>query len=69
VAPQLSRGWQYNYSTKTRPEGRADEQSFFSSVWCVTLDGQGKKLLLMFLQQNYANVKASLIMISFSDCL
>ncbi len=27
VGPQLSGGWQYNYSTKTRQAGRANEQS------------------------------------------
>jgi len=32
VAPQLSSGWQHNYSTKTRPAGHADEQSMYSLV-------------------------------------
>jgi len=27
VAPQQSIGWQLNYSTKTRPAGRANQQS------------------------------------------
>ncbi len=30
VAPQLSSGWQHNYSTKTRQAGHADEQSMYS---------------------------------------
>jgi hypothetical protein len=30
MAPQLSGGWQHNYSTKTRQVGRANEQSIFS---------------------------------------
>jgi hypothetical protein len=30
VAPQLSSGWQHNYSTKTRQAGRANEQSMYS---------------------------------------
>jgi len=30
VAPQLSSGWRHNYSTKTRQEGRANEQSMYS---------------------------------------
>ncbi len=30
VAPQLSSGWWHNYSTKTRQEGRANEQSMYS---------------------------------------
>jgi hypothetical protein len=29
VAPQLSSGWQNNYSTKTRQAGRANEQSLY----------------------------------------
>ncbi len=36
VAPQLSRGWQHNYSMKVRQAGRTDEQSMYSpmSVTC-----------------------------------
>ncbi len=30
VAPQLTSGWQHNYSTKTRQAGRANEQSMYS---------------------------------------
>jgi hypothetical protein len=30
VVPQLSSGWQHNYSTKTRQAGRAYEQSMYS---------------------------------------
>ncbi len=30
VAPQLSSGWQHNYSTKTRQTGCANEQSMYS---------------------------------------
>jgi len=30
VAPQLSSGWQHNYSTKTRQAGHANEQSMYS---------------------------------------
>jgi hypothetical protein len=30
VAPQLSRGWRHNYSTKTRQAGPANEQSMYS---------------------------------------
>jgi hypothetical protein len=33
VAPQLSSGWQHNYSTKTRQVGRANEQSMYSLVY------------------------------------
>jgi hypothetical protein len=29
VAPQLSGGWQHNYSTKTREASHANEQSFY----------------------------------------
>ncbi len=32
VAPQLSRGWQRNYSTKTRKVGLANEQSMYSLI-------------------------------------
>ena len=38
VAPQLSCGWQHNYSTKTRQVGRANEQSnIFSYVNDLTI--------------------------------
>jgi hypothetical protein len=30
VVPQLNGGWQYNYSTKARQGGRANEQSIYS---------------------------------------
>ncbi len=30
VVPQLSRGWQHNYSTETRQAGCANEQSMYS---------------------------------------
>ncbi len=30
VVPQLSGGWQHNYSTKTRQPGRANGQSMYS---------------------------------------
>ncbi len=30
MVPQLSRGWQHNYSTKTKQAGRANEQSMHS---------------------------------------
>ncbi len=30
VAPQLSSGWQHNYSTKTRQAGWANKQSMYS---------------------------------------
>jgi len=30
VVPQLSSGWQHNYSTKTRPAGQANEQPMYS---------------------------------------
>jgi hypothetical protein len=53
VAPQLSSGWQHNYSTKTRLAGRANEQSmYFSYVYgfvskmFITLEElQGQTLL------------------------
>jgi len=32
VAPQLSRGWQHNHSSKTRQAGWANEQFVFSYV-------------------------------------
>jgi hypothetical protein len=32
VVPQLSNGWQHNYSTKTRQAGRANEQSMYSPM-------------------------------------
>ncbi len=30
MAPQLSSGWQHNYSTKTRQVGQANEQPMYS---------------------------------------
>jgi hypothetical protein len=36
VAPQLSRGWQHNYSTKTRQAGQANEQSMYSLMSMAT---------------------------------
>jgi hypothetical protein len=30
MAPQISRGWQHNYSTKTTQVGHANEQSMYS---------------------------------------
>jgi hypothetical protein len=30
IVPQLSGGWQHNYSTKTREAGCANEQSMYS---------------------------------------
>jgi hypothetical protein len=30
VVPQLSSGWQHNYSTKTRQAGQVNEQSMYS---------------------------------------
>jgi len=30
VVPQLCRGWQHNYSTKTRQAGHANEQSMYA---------------------------------------
>jgi hypothetical protein len=35
VAPQLSSGWQHNYSTKTRQVGCANEQSMYSLMSMV----------------------------------
>jgi hypothetical protein len=39
VVPQLCRGWQHNYSTKTRQAGRANEQSMylFSYIYQLNL--------------------------------
>jgi hypothetical protein len=36
VAPQLSSGWQHNYSTKTRQVGWANEQSMYSLMSMVS---------------------------------
>jgi hypothetical protein len=36
VAPQLSSGWQHNYSTKTRQVCRANEQSMYSLMTIVS---------------------------------
>jgi hypothetical protein len=35
VVPQLSGGWQHNYSTKTRQTGRSNEQSMYSLMSMV----------------------------------
>jgi hypothetical protein len=35
VAPQLSSGWQHNYSNKTRPAGWANELSMYSLMSMV----------------------------------
>jgi hypothetical protein len=35
VAPQLSSGWEHNYSTKTRQVGRANEQPMYSLMSMV----------------------------------
>ncbi len=35
VVPQLSGGWQHNYSTKTRQAGHANEQSLYSLMSMV----------------------------------
>jgi hypothetical protein len=32
VVPQLSGGWQHNYSTKTRQAGHANEQPMYSLI-------------------------------------
>jgi hypothetical protein len=32
VSPQLSSGWQLNYSTKARQAGHANEQSMYSHM-------------------------------------
>jgi hypothetical protein len=37
VVPQLSSGWQHNYSTKTRLVGHANEQSMYSFILRVDL--------------------------------
>jgi hypothetical protein len=43
VAPQLSSGWQYYYSTNTRQAGHANEQSMYSLMSMETAQGsQGK---------------------------
>jgi len=39
VAPQLSSGWQHNYSTKTRLAGRANEQSMYSLMSMAQVAG------------------------------
>ncbi len=36
MAPQLSRGWGHNYSTKTKPTGRTNEQSIYSLMSMLT---------------------------------
>jgi hypothetical protein len=35
VVPQLSGGWQHNYSTKTRQPGQANDQSMYSLMSMV----------------------------------
>jgi hypothetical protein len=42
VVPQLSGGWQYNLSTKTRHVGHANEQSMYSML-SMSLTQGGKQ--------------------------
>jgi hypothetical protein len=41
VVPQLSSGWQHDYSIKTRQVGQANEQSMYS-LMSVTLTQENK---------------------------
>jgi len=47
VVPQLSSGWQHNYSTKTRQAGHANEQSMVQVESCM-LQTESCKLRVEF---------------------
>ena len=38
MVPQLSSGWQHNYSTKTRQAGQANDQYMYSLMFMVATD-------------------------------
>jgi len=50
VAPQLSSGWQHNYSTKTRKAGWANEQSMYSLMSMRQIHGNkpGKQKIHLY---------------------
>ncbi len=52
VAPQLSSGWQHNYSNKTRQAGWANEQSIYYLMSMGSIDTVFLIILQLFLRQN-----------------
>jgi hypothetical protein len=55
VVSQRSRGWQHNYSTKTRQAGCANKQCMYSLMFMASI-GSKHAMYLYFFEAKFSNL-------------